>query len=273
MSLVTERAARSLGLVQLPVEAVKVAELARALRYHGPAVLPVFTVVAAHHTEPGASPNELIIAAAGLDHSRVLLGSITWTVAEPLRRGDELAGVVELVQCVERPSRSGGLLRIARGRTGFLTAAGEPRVTVEVDLIETPPPGGRAAVGVAGQSWPTAVDDDAIVLSRTDIVRYAGASGDFNPMHHDAVAARKLGFPDVFAMGLLPGGIIAARAAERLGELRSLTMRFRGIVWPDVPYRVEEAPLADAGPALGLRLIDPAGAAVLDVVASGGAAG
>ena len=100
---------------------------------------------------------------------------------------------------------------------------------------------------MASRQLPAAVDDDAVVLSRTDIVRYAGASGDFNPMHHDAVAAPRLGFPDVFAMGLLPGGIVAARAAERLGELRSLTMRFRGIVWPDVPYRVEEAP--PAGPA------------------------
>lgn len=270
MSLVTERVARSLGPVTLPVEAVKVAELARALRYPGSAVLPVFTVVAAHYSEPGSSPNELIIAAAGLDKPRVLLGSITWTVTEPLRRGDELTGMVELIGCVERTSRSGGLLRIARGRTSFLTAAGEPRVTVEVDLVEAPPARGQAAAGAAGQTWHTASDDDAIVLSRTDIVRYAGASGDFNPMHHDAVTARRLGFPDVFAMGLLPGGIMAARGAERLGELRSLTMRFRGIIWPDVPYRVEEAPLAGARPAIGMRLIDAAGAAVLDVTASGG---
>jgi acyl dehydratase len=265
----TGRVAGTLGRVELPVDAVKVAEFARALRYSGTAVPPMFTVVAAHHTEPGASPNELIIAAAGLDKPRVLLGSISWTVAEPLRRGDELVGVVALTQCEERTSRSGGLLRIAHGRTDFRTTAGEPRVTVDVDLIEAPPARARAAAGAAGRSWPAAVGDDALVLSRTDIVRYAGASGDFNPMHHDAVAARRLGFPDVFAMGLLPGGIVAARAAERLGELHAVTMRFRGIVWPDVPYRVEQTP-PDARPAIGMRLIDPAGAAVLDVKASGG---
>jgi len=265
----TWHVAGTVGQVELPVTSVKVAELARALRYPGPAVLPMYTVVAAHHAEPGASPNELIISAAGLDKSRVLLGSVTWTVTEPLRRGDELIGTVSLTQCAERTSRTGGLLRIAHGRTDFATTAGEPKVTVEVDLIEAPPRT-QGAAGVAGQSWPAAVDDDAIVLSRTDIVRYAGASGDFNPMHHDAVAARRLGFPDVFAMGLLPGGIVAARAAERLGELRAVTMRFRGIVWPDVPYRVEESPTADARSAVVLRLIDPAGAAVLDVKASGG---
>ena len=39
-------------------------------------------------------------------------------------------------------------------------------------------------------------------LTRTDLVMYAGASGDFNPMHHDEVAAQAAGLPSVFGHGM-----------------------------------------------------------------------
>jgi acyl dehydratase len=71
-------------------------------------------------------------------------------------------------------------------------------------------------------------------VSRTDIVRYAGASGDFHPLHHDAGFARAAGFPDVFAMGMLQAGILSAFAADWLGaeRIRSFSVRFREQVWP-----------------------------------------
>jgi acyl dehydratase len=40
-------------------------------------------------------------------------------------------------------------------------------------------------------------------LTRTDLVKYAGASGDFNPMHTDEVAAKEAGLPSVFGAGNL----------------------------------------------------------------------
>ena len=40
-------------------------------------------------------------------------------------------------------------------------------------------------------------------MTRTDFVRYTGASGDFHPLHHDETYARDAGLPSVFAMGLL----------------------------------------------------------------------
>ena len=57
------------------------------------------------------------------------------------------------------------------------------------------------------------VGDEAPVIShtltRTDLVRYAGASGDFNPMHTDEVLAVAAGQPSVFGHGMFSMGILA----------------------------------------------------------------
>jgi acyl dehydratase len=54
-------------------------------------------------------------------------------------------------------------------------------------------------------------------ITRTDIVRYQGASGDFNPIHHDDEFAQKAGFPSVFSVGMLTAGILASYATDWLG--------------------------------------------------------
>jgi acyl dehydratase len=72
-------------------------------------------------------------------------------------------------------------------------------------------------------------------LTRVDIVRYAGASGDFNPIHIDAPYARATGAPDVFAMGMLPAGYLAHAAADWLGGpggFLRYRVRFAARVWP-----------------------------------------
>ena len=71
-------------------------------------------------------------------------------------------------------------------------------------------------------------------ISRTDIVRYAGAGGDFNPVHHDDVYARSLGLPSVFAMGLLGAGYLSRVVAEEFGasSVQRFTVRFRSQVLP-----------------------------------------
>ena len=57
-------------------------------------------------------------------------------------------------------------------------------------------------------------------LTRTDLVMYAGASGDFNPMHTDEVKAKESGLPSVFGHGMFSP---AARPASpiRRSDLRS----------------------------------------------------
>jgi acyl dehydratase len=71
-------------------------------------------------------------------------------------------------------------------------------------------------------------------MTRTDFVRYAGASGDFHPLHHDETYARNAGLPSVFAMGLLHAGILGNHLARWVGpdNIRRFAVRFTGQVWP-----------------------------------------
>jgi acyl dehydratase len=71
-------------------------------------------------------------------------------------------------------------------------------------------------------------------LTRTDFVRYQGASGDFNPIHHDEGFARAAGFPTVFSVGMLQAGILAGYCAQWLGadNVRRFAVLFREQVWP-----------------------------------------
>ena len=71
-------------------------------------------------------------------------------------------------------------------------------------------------------------------LTRTDLVRYAGASGDFNPIHHDQTFAEKAGNPTVFAHGMLNAGFLSKCVTDYVGRenLRTFRVRFATRVWP-----------------------------------------
>jgi acyl dehydratase len=71
-------------------------------------------------------------------------------------------------------------------------------------------------------------------ITRTDIVRYAGASGDFNPIHHDETFATGAGFPTVFSIGMYQAALLATFATDWLGAdaVRRFTVRFLEQVWP-----------------------------------------
>ena len=90
----------------------------------------------------------------------------------------------------------------------------------------------RAADLAVGQSREAVVVEN---LSRTQIVMYAGASGDFNPIHHDETFATKVaGYPSVFAHGMLSMGLTGRLLTDWLGDgvLREFGVRFVRQVWP-----------------------------------------
>jgi acyl dehydratase len=72
-------------------------------------------------------------------------------------------------------------------------------------------------------------------LRRTQIVMYAGASGDYNPIHTDEVFATKVaGYPTVFAHGMLTMGMTGKMLTNYVGDgrLTKFGLQFRAQVWP-----------------------------------------
>ena len=72
-------------------------------------------------------------------------------------------------------------------------------------------------------------------LSRTQIVQYAGASGDYNPLHTDEVFTTKVaGYPSVFAHGMLTMGMTGRMVTNYVGDgrLTKYGVRFTNQVWP-----------------------------------------
>jgi acyl dehydratase len=79
------------------------------------------------------------------------------------------------------------------------------------------------------------------VLSRTDLVAYAGASGDFNPMHHDEVKAKAAGQPSVFGHGMFSMGFLGSALTDYVGvgHVRRFQVRFAKQTWPDEELRTK----------------------------------
>ena len=72
-------------------------------------------------------------------------------------------------------------------------------------------------------------------LTRTQIVQYAGASGDYNPIHTDEVYTTKVaGYPSVFAHGMLSMGMTSKMLTNFVGDgrLTKFGVRFTRQVWP-----------------------------------------
>lgn len=72
-------------------------------------------------------------------------------------------------------------------------------------------------------------------LSRTQIVQYAGASGDYNPLHTDEVYTTQVaGYPSVFAHGMLTMGLTGKMLTNFVGDgtLTKFGVRFTNQVWP-----------------------------------------
>ena len=67
-------------------------------------------------------------------------------------------------------------------------------------------------------------------ISETDIVNFAGLSGDFNPMHTDAAYAEQTQFGQRVAHGLL-GLSVASGLSYQLGFLEGTVIAFTGLEW------------------------------------------
>lgn len=90
----------------------------------------------------------------------------------------------------------------------------------------------KASELTVGQTHEEVVVED---LKRTQIVMYAGASGDYNPIHTDEVFATKVaGYATVFAHGMLTMGLTGKMLTNWVGDgrLKTFGVRFSSQVWP-----------------------------------------
>jgi len=72
-------------------------------------------------------------------------------------------------------------------------------------------------------------------LTRTQLVQYAGTSGDYNPVHTDPPFATEIaGYPGVFAHGMLTMGMTGKMLTNYVGDgqLTNYGVRFKAQVWP-----------------------------------------
>jgi acyl dehydratase len=84
----------------------------------------------------------------------------------------------------------------------------------------------------AGDTYTECLVED---LKRTQIVMYAGASGDYNPVHTDEKFTKELaGYPSVFAHGMLTMGMTGRMITNYVGDgrLTKFGVRFTSQVWP-----------------------------------------
>ena len=218
------------------VEAGKIAEFARAV---GASVLdrvpPTFAMAV------GAEAVErLLTSILPLDRKRAVHGEQAFDYHAPIRAGMTLRCRADLVSDVVKPVRAGGEMRVVTvGITHRDAASGAVVLGETMTIIEkaatpphpnSPPQRGREVPGEPGQS-PASVTFGPI--TRTDLVRYAGASGDFNPLHHDPDYARAAGLPDVMAHGMYSAGLVGAQVERWLGVgcMTRYAVRFRAPVW------------------------------------------
>ena len=84
----------------------------------------------------------------------------------------------------------------------------------------------------AGDTYTECLVED---LSRTQFVMYAGASGDYNPVHTDEKFTKEIaGYPSVFAHGMLTMGMTGRMLTNYVGDgrLTKYGVRFTSQVWP-----------------------------------------
>jgi acyl dehydratase len=94
------------------------------------------------------------------------------------------------------------------------------------------------------------------VVQRPDLVRYAGASGDFNPIHWNDEWARSVGLPGVIAHGMLSMAVAARMISAYAGDpaaIKRLRVRFSAVLRPGQTLTVTGEVAAVDGKQVSLR--------------------
>jgi acyl dehydratase len=197
----------------------------------------------------------------GFDIRYELHGEQRYEFERPVYVGDTLSATTTLSDAYEREGRDGNALTFAVLETEYADEGGDVVLTERETLIETDGPVSGAGQEGKSVDWdsvrgatvrqPTtegfpldsaaevAVGDEGPttivgVVTPQDFVRYAGASGDFNPIHYDEEYANGLGNAGIFGQGMLTAGYAGHFLTDWFGvaALRRFRSRFTARVWP-----------------------------------------
>lgn len=117
---------------------------------------------------------------------------------------------------------------------------------------------------VAGAQYSAVVVES---LNRTHLAQYAAASGDYHPVHHDDTYAQSIGYPSVFAHGMLTMGLTGSFLERTVGRgtLTHYTARLVGQVWPGdrLTATLSVTGIVDGIAELSVRTVNQDGAVVL----------
>ena len=94
------------------------------------------------------------------------------------------------------------------------------------------------------------IAERTVHLTRESLVRYAGASGDFNPIHYRDDVAESVGLPGVLAHGMLTMGLASSVVVAALGDSSAITeygVRFTRPVVVDPEHGADVSVLAKVG--------------------------
>ena len=93
-------------------------------------------------------------------------------------------------------------------------------------------------------------------ISRSQIARFAAATGDFNPIHTDEAFAKKIGFPSIIAHGPLTLAFLTQALGHNFGpdRVKGVTAQFRAPILPGDTLRIEGTVTEVAGGRVGCEL-------------------
>jgi acyl dehydratase len=171
-----------------------------------------------------------------MDYSRGLhAGQIISFYGAPPVAGDVLLAQSRIAKIYEKSSSRSGRMTFVDMITDFRDHDGHLVAEMNTISIELPPdaasapPRPQAPMTPATNAFIEAGPPERThLVTRTDLVRFAGASGDFNPVHHDETFSRKAGYPTPLAMGMFHAGLAASWASDWLGpgNVRRSDIRF-----------------------------------------------
>lgn len=201
----------------------------------------------------------------GLDYGRVVHGEQSFDYVRPLVAGDEVV-VAASIESIDSTGRN----ELMTVRADVLTVDGEVVVTTRSVLVSRGTGIGNSAriaprpvaaeEAVGGDDAPgDVVARDTYPVRRADLIRYCGASGDFNPIHWNERVAIAAGLPNVIAHGMLTMAKAGRALTEWLGDptrLETFAVRFTSpVVVPDDDVGVAvDVTVTRAGAGVGGRV-------------------